>query len=236
MLLTVKSLVEGSRLLALHAATLIDVAHHAEDAAERERADTLVSFLTPISKACQTEWGIENTYNALQCFGGHGYIREHGMEQLARDARITTLYEGTTGIQALDLIVRKTASSQGAGLKLMLAEIEAFAKEHEGNEALAEFIGPLRAKAAEWGKLTMDVLQRAVPIRTNWAQQATTTCSIRVTWCWPTGGPAASPPPTPAHTAPLSPRASARLRGSTSPVCCRARSATPPRSSPAPPR
>jgi hypothetical protein len=83
------------------------------------------------------------------------------MEQLARDARITTLYEGTTGIQALDLIGRKTASSQGAGLKLMLAEIEAFAKANEGNEALAEFIGPLREKAAEWGKLTMATLQRA---------------------------------------------------------------------------
>lgn len=161
MLLTIKSLVEGSRLLALHAATLVDVAHHADDAGERERADTLVSFLTPISKACQTEWGIENTYNALQCFGGHGYIREHGMEQLARDARITTLYEGTTGIQALDLIGRKTASSQGAGLKLMLAEIEAFAKANEGNEALAEFIAPLRAKADEWGTLTMATLQRA---------------------------------------------------------------------------
>jgi len=161
MLLTVKSLVEGSRLLALHAATLVDVAHHADDAAERERADTLVSFLTPISKACQTEWGIENTYNALQCFGGHGYIREHGMEQLARDARITTLYEGTTGIQALDLIGRKTASSQGAGLKLMLAEIEAFAKANEGDAALAEFITPLRAKADEWGSLTLATLQRA---------------------------------------------------------------------------
>lgn len=161
MLLTIKSLVEGSRLLALHSATLIDIAHRADDADERLRADTLVSFLTPISKACQTEWGIENTYNALQCFGGHGYIREHGMEQLARDARITTLYEGTTGIQALDLIGRKTASSQGAGLKLMLAEIEAFAREHDGNAAMAEFIGPLRAKAAEWGALTMDVLQRA---------------------------------------------------------------------------
>ena len=148
-----------------------------------------MSFLTPISKACQTEWGIENTYNALQCFGGHGYIREHGMEQLARDARITTLYEGTTGIQALDLIGRKTASSQGAGLKLMLAEIEAFAKEHEGNEALAEFIGLLRAKAAEWGKLTMDVLQRAAANPDELARPATTTCSIRVTSCWPTGGP-----------------------------------------------
>lgn len=161
MLLSIKSLVEGSRLLALHAATLIDVAHHADDAGERERGETLVSFLTPISKACQTEWGIENTYNALQCFGGHGYIHEHGMEQLARDARITTLYEGTTGIQALDLIGRKTAASQGAGLKLMLAEIEAFAKANEGNEALAEFIAPLRAKAQEWGQLTMATLQRA---------------------------------------------------------------------------
>ena len=161
MLLTVKSLVEGSRLLALHAGTLIDVAHHAEDPAEREAADVLVSFLTPISKACQTEWGIENTYNALQCFGGHGYIHEHGMEQLARDARITTLYEGTTGIQALDLLGRKTASTQGAGLKLFLAQIEAFAAAHEGDASLAEFIGPLREKSAEWAKLTRSILQRA---------------------------------------------------------------------------
>ncbi len=87
--------------------------------------------------------GHREHHNALQCFGGHGYIREHGMEQLARDARITT-HEGTTGIQALDLIGRKTASSQGAGLKLMLAEIEASPR-NEGNEALAEFIGPLRS-------------------------------------------------------------------------------------------
>ncbi|MDR6840092.1 acyl-CoA dehydrogenase C-terminal domain-containing protein [Pseudoxanthomonas sacheonensis] len=161
MLLTVKSLVEGSRLLALHAGTLIDVAHHAEDAAEREQADVLVSFLTPISKACQTEWAIENTYNALQCFGGHGYIREHGMEQLARDARITTLYEGTTGIQALDLMGRKTASTKAAGLKLFLTQIEAFAKEHEGDASLSEFILPLRQKATEWAALTQGVLQRA---------------------------------------------------------------------------
>ena len=83
------------------------------------------------------------------------------MEQYARDARITTLYEGTTGIQSLDLIGRKTAATQGAGLKLFLAEAEAFAKRHEGDAALAEFIGPLRAKCGEWGKLTLDVLQRA---------------------------------------------------------------------------
>lgn len=161
MLLTIKSLVEGSRLLALHAGTLIDVASHSPDAAERERADTLVSFLTPISKACQTEWSIENTYNALQCFGGHGYIHEHGMEQLARDARITTLYEGTTGIQALDLVGRKTAATQGAGLKLFLAEIETFLQANGDHPALAEFVAPLREKTTEWAQLTREFLQRA---------------------------------------------------------------------------
>ena len=161
MLLSQKSLVEGSRLLALHAYSQLDAAHRAGDAAARESAETLVSFLTPITKACLTEWSIENTYNAIQCFGGHGYIAEHGMEQLARDARITTLYEGTTGIQSLDLIGRKTASTQGAGLKLFLTEIEEFARSHETDAALAEFIAPLRAKAAEWAALTTDVLQRA---------------------------------------------------------------------------
>ena len=161
MLLTQKALNEGGRLLSLHAYSLLDVAERAQDPAERERAETLVSFLTPISKACLTEWSIENTYNAIQCFGGHGYIAEHGMEQLARDARITTLYEGTTGIQSLDLIGRKTAATQGAGLKLFIAEVEAFARQHEGDAALAEFIAPLRAKCGEWGKLTIDTLTRA---------------------------------------------------------------------------
>ena len=161
MLLSVKALTEGSRMLAMHAGSLLDVASHADDAAERERAETLVSFLTPISKACQTEWGIENTYNALQCFGGHGYIAEHGMEQLARDARITTLYEGTTGIQALDLAGRKTASSRGAGLKLFLAEVEAFCAAHEGDGELAADIATLRAKCVEWSELTTGMLQAA---------------------------------------------------------------------------
>ena len=161
MLLSQKALNEGGRLLSLHAYSLLDVAERAQDPAERERAETLVSFLTPISKACLTEWSIENTYNAIQCFGGHGYIAEHGMEQLARDARITTLYEGTTGIQSLDLIGRKTAATQGAGLKLFIAEVEAFARQHEGDAALAEFIAPLRAKCGEWGKLTIDTLTRA---------------------------------------------------------------------------
>ena len=161
MLLTQKALVEGGRLLGYHAASLVDVIARG-DAGERERADALLGFLTPITKACLTEWGVECTYHALQCFGGHGYIAEHGMEQLARDARITTLYEGTTGIQALDLMGRKTMQLQGAGLKVFLGMVEEFCGEHAGNEALAEFVAPLREKAGEWQQLTLAIGKRAM--------------------------------------------------------------------------
>ncbi len=162
MLLTCKSLVEGGRLMGYHAALLVDTAHHAPDAGERKQADALVGFMTPIVKACLTEWGVECTYHALQCYGGHGYIAEHGIEQLARDARITTLYEGTTGIQALDLLGRKVMQQKGAGLQVFLGMIEQFCVEHEGDPAVAEFIAPLRDKATEWTRLTMQVGQRAV--------------------------------------------------------------------------
>jgi alkylation response protein AidB-like acyl-CoA dehydrogenase len=162
MLLTQKALVEGGRLLGYHAASLVDIIGHGDNADERAQADALLGFLTPIVKACLTEWGVECTYHALQCFGGHGYIAEHGMEQLARDARITTLYEGTTGIQALDLVGRKVMQLQGAGLRVFLQMIEDFCAANEGNAAVAEFIAPLRAKAAEWQALTLAIGQRAV--------------------------------------------------------------------------
>jgi len=161
MLLTQKALVEGGRALGYHAATLVDIASHGTDADERSRADALLGFVTPIMKACLTEWGVECTYHALQCFGGHGYIAEHGMEQLARDARITTLYEGTTGVQALDLMGRKVMQLRGAGLELMLAMIEDFCREHEADVAVSDFIAPLRAKAAEWQQVTRTIARRA---------------------------------------------------------------------------
>lgn len=162
MLLTCKALIEGGRVLGYHAASLVDIGAHAEDHAERAEAEALLGFVTPIVKACLTEWGVECTYHALQCFGGHGYIAEHGMEQLARDARITTLYEGTTGIQALDLMGRKVMQQQGAGLRVFLGLIEDFCKQHEGDAALADFVATLREKAAEWQALTLQVGQRAV--------------------------------------------------------------------------
>ena len=162
MLLTCKALVEGGRALAYHAGLQVDIADHGATEEERKAGDDLLGFLTPIVKACLTEWGVECTYHALQCFGGHGYIAEHGMEQLARDARITTLYEGTTGIQALDLMGRKIMQLQGAGLKAFLAMVVAFCEEHAGDESLAEFITPLREKAGEWQALTLSIGKRAM--------------------------------------------------------------------------
>lgn len=161
MLLTQKALVEGGRMLGYHAASLVDIAGHSNDAGEREQADALLGFLTPIVKACLTEWGVECTYHALQCFGGHGYIAEHGMEQLARDARITTLYEGTTGIQALDLMGRKIMQLQGAGLRVFLGMVEDFCRQHKNDDGLREFIAPLRARAGEWQQLTTTIGKRA---------------------------------------------------------------------------
>ena len=157
MLLTQKALVEGGRLLAYHAFLNVDIAHHGADEATRNDADALVGFLTPIVKACLTEWGIECTYDALQCFGGHGYIAEHGMEQLARDARITTLYEGTTGIQALDLVGRKLLQLKGEGLRVFMAEARAFCAVEVDNPVLAEFLSPLIAKLEEWEALSRKI-------------------------------------------------------------------------------
>ncbi|PZO09643.1 MAG: acyl-CoA dehydrogenase [Lysobacteraceae bacterium] len=161
MLLTCKSLAEGSRMLALHAATLVDVLERSKDEAERKEADVLLGFLTPIVKGMLTEWGNECTYHALQCFGGHGYVREWGMEQLARDARITTIYEGTTGIQALDLLGRKTMQLQGAGLQQFLKMIQAFCTQHAADTTLTEFILPLAEIARQWGELTIEVGKKA---------------------------------------------------------------------------
>ena len=161
MLLTQKAFAEGGRLLALQAYLFEDIARHSGDAEERGRASALVAFLTPIVKGLLTELAIECTYDAVQVFGGHGYIVENGMEQLARDARITTLYEGTTQIQANDLLGRKILQLEGVGLRHYLAEIGAFCNEHSGNADMAAFIGPLAAAAKEWGELTRDIGQRA---------------------------------------------------------------------------
>ncbi|MGH8353639.1 MAG: acyl-CoA dehydrogenase family protein, partial [Pseudomonas sp.] len=123
MLLTQKTLVEGSRMLAAYCAQQLDLEHGHPDAAARKAAGRRAALLIPIVKAFFTDMGQEVASLGVQVYGGHGYIREWGMEQLMRDSRITQLYEGTNGIQALDLIRRKLLGDGGAELSALQAEL-----------------------------------------------------------------------------------------------------------------
>jgi alkylation response protein AidB-like acyl-CoA dehydrogenase len=117
MLLTQKALVEGCRAFSLLYAQQMDIEKFASDVSDKSKANNIVAFLTPIAKGFMTEMATELANLGIQIYGGHGYIREWGMEQLVRDARITQLYEGTNGIQALDLISRKLARDKGTMLE-----------------------------------------------------------------------------------------------------------------------
>jgi alkylation response protein AidB-like acyl-CoA dehydrogenase len=143
MLLIQKSFAEGARAMAYWIGSLIDVARRHESQEEREKADDLIQILTPIAKAYFTDMGFESANLAIQTYGGHGFIREHGVEQLARDARITMLYEGANGVQALDLVGRKLPMKGGRPAQRLLGEINGFISALKGDTAMAEFVEPL---------------------------------------------------------------------------------------------
>ena len=147
MLLTMKALNEGGRAFACYVGQQLDLAKYAEDAGERQNAEALVALLTPVAKAFFTDTGLESCVHGQQVFGGHGYIREWGQEQLVRDVRIAQIYEGTNGIQALDLLGRKVVANGGAALRLFASEVRAFAHAHESahGERLIEALERLEA-------------------------------------------------------------------------------------------
>ncbi len=157
MLLTIKSFAEGGRAMLYYCSKLVDIVHHSSDEAERAVAEQQLALLTPIAKGFLTEAGFEAAYHGMQVFGGHGFIREWGMEQNLRDARISTLYEGTTGIQALDLIGRKVLGSQGESLKSFTKVVHKFCKANENNEAIKEFVEQLAKLNGEWAEITMQI-------------------------------------------------------------------------------
>jgi hypothetical protein len=162
MLLTQKSFTEGARALSLWVGMLIDEAHTHPDADKRAAADDLVQMLTPIIKAYFTDMGSECANLAVQTYGGHGYIREHGVEQLVRDARITQLYEGTNGIQALDLIGRKLPMKGGQAAQRLLGAIAAFVAEHKADARMTEFVEPLEKALGRVQDAALFVMQNAM--------------------------------------------------------------------------
>lgn len=161
MLLTQKSLVEGIRMLSYYANIKMDVSQHSTSPDERQQATDLLSLLTPIVKAFSTEAGFESANLALQCLGGHGYIRDWGLEQNLRDCRIATLYEGTTGIQSLDLLGRKVLGSGGRTLAPLLDEIAYLCRSCDGNEQLAAHAAQLTTLSQEWQQMSMNIAHQA---------------------------------------------------------------------------
>jgi alkylation response protein AidB-like acyl-CoA dehydrogenase len=157
MLLTMKAFNEGNRALTYFTAQLLDTAHLSSDADARQESEDLLAFLTPICKAFMTDTGLEVTNHGMQVFGGHGFIREWGMEQLVRDCRIAPIYEGTNGIQALDLLGRKVLGSQGKLLRGFTKIVHKFCAANTEHPQLGSFVAQLNELNQQWGDLTMKV-------------------------------------------------------------------------------
>jgi alkylation response protein AidB-like acyl-CoA dehydrogenase len=161
MLLTAKAYAEGGRAFSSYVALQIDKELNHHDEQVRKDAADEVALLTPIIKAFITDNAWVATSEAMQVFGGHGYIAEYGMEQYVRDSRINMIYEGTNTIQSLDLLGRKILMDNGAKLKKFGSYIEAFVEENGSDEAMSEFITPLADIGAKVTKLTMEIGMKA---------------------------------------------------------------------------
>ncbi|KRI01732.1 acyl-CoA dehydrogenase C-terminal domain-containing protein [Curvibacter sp. PAE-UM] len=157
MLLTAKAYAEGGRALACYCAMLLDQHLYHPDEKVRKESDEMLALLTPIIKAFLTDNGFEATVMCQQVFGGHGYIKEWGMEQFVRDARINMIYEGTNTVQSLDLLGRKILGNNGATLKKFGKLVGKLVEEEGVNEKMAEFINPLAYLGDQMTKFTTEV-------------------------------------------------------------------------------
>jgi hypothetical protein len=157
MLLTAKAYAEGGRALLTFCALQLDKELHHPDEKVRQDSAELLALLTPIAKAFLTDNGFDATVMCQQVFGGHGYIKEWGMEQYVRDARINMIYEGTNTVQSLDLLGRKVLANNGATLKKFAKLVGALVMEEGVNEKMAEFINPLANLGEQMTKFTTEI-------------------------------------------------------------------------------
>lgn len=160
MLLTMRAWTEGARALAVYTAEQLDIAKYSDVDVDIQRAKNRVALLTPVCKAFFTDKGFDVCVMGQQVFGGHGYIREYGQEQLVRDTRIAQIYEGTNGIQALDLTARKVIGSRGQLVDDFTGEIRDWIAQQVSPQ-MAEFITPLETEVARLEKVTVGLLQRS---------------------------------------------------------------------------
>ncbi|MCH8202714.1 MAG: acyl-CoA dehydrogenase C-terminal domain-containing protein [Proteobacteria bacterium] len=172
MLLEVRAFNEGARAFAFWAALQGDLWLRSEDEETSRQAAEMVGLLTPVIKGVLTDKGFENANTALQVLGGHGYIAESGMEQFVRDARIAQIYEGTNGIQALDLVGRKLPRNNGAAIRAFFEQLGGFCKDHRSAEA-APYINPLKAAIKDLETATLWLMENGMKNPDNAAAGAT---------------------------------------------------------------
>src|SRR5690606_26274324 len=161
MLLTMRAYIEGSRAFSTYVARALDISKFSDNAEERAEAEAMVALLTPVAKAFMTDRGFESCVLGQQVFGGHGYIREWGQEQLVRDVRIAQIYEGTNGVQALDLMGRKVVSNGGKFYEIFAREVSNFIEANQNEESLKEFLGHLSAAIERLSDITEYVISAA---------------------------------------------------------------------------
>jgi len=161
-LLTARAWAEGGRVFAYWLALMADQQNHHPDQSERQFAADMMALMTPVAKAFLTDNAFDGVSQCLQVFGGHGYIRESGMEQLLRDARINMIYEGTNSVQALDLLGRKVLMDAGAKLRSFGKLVQEFIAEHGSSVEMNEFVTPLADLGDKVQKLTMEIGMKAM--------------------------------------------------------------------------
>ncbi|MEC9345938.1 MAG: acyl-CoA dehydrogenase C-terminal domain-containing protein [Pseudomonadota bacterium] len=157
MLMKQKAFVEGARALALWTGLMIDFAAKHPDPDARQEADDFAAFITPVVKAYMTDMGFECAVEAMQVYGGHGYIHEWGMEQYVRDARITMIYEGANGIQALDLVGRKLPEGMGRLMRRFFHPVDRFIQDNMSRKEMGEFVMPMAKAFARLQSLTAEL-------------------------------------------------------------------------------
>ncbi|MCA0319706.1 MAG: acyl-CoA dehydrogenase C-terminal domain-containing protein [Proteobacteria bacterium] len=161
-LMTIRAINEAGRALMLWTALQADISHRSEDAAEKQKAEDHMGLMTPIVKGVLTDLGFDNAVKAQQMYGGHGYINEWGMGQFVRDARITMIYEGANGIQALDLVGRKLGANGGRAIMTFFNEVGTFCAQNKDDAALGPMIGALSKGLKDLQAATMWFMQNAM--------------------------------------------------------------------------
>src|SRR6185369_12665274 len=161
MLMEARAYIEAGRAIVLWGALQVDLLRRSPDEAERVAADDLLGLLTPVIKGYLTDKGFDAAVNAQQVFGGHGYIREHGMEQFVRDARITQIYEGTNGIQAMDLVGRKLPKDGGRAIRTFFQVLSSDVADASHTETLKPLLGELSRAIGDLQEATMWLAQNA---------------------------------------------------------------------------